>query len=101
MQTRLLRRALSPGAVGKADFALLLRYVGTMRGASRAKTLAQAVAARQALATGEGARAAAAAAGAVAVGGASPADGADTEKERERVRKRARKLVRVLRVDAE
>lgn len=90
LQTRLLRRALSPEALGKADFALLLRYVGTMRGASRAKTLSQAVAAREALASGEQ----------VARVAAVPvADGVKAEKLRGRVRKRARKLVRVLRVD--
>ncbi|GAB0498524.1 hypothetical protein MMPV_009870 [Pyropia vietnamensis] len=92
LQIRLLRRALSPEAVGKADFALLLRYVGTMRGASRGKTLSQALAAREALALGEGV---------TRVAGVHLADGADAEKLRRRVRKRARKLVRVLNVDAE
>ncbi|GAB0498268.1 hypothetical protein MMPV_009609 [Pyropia vietnamensis] len=92
LQIRLLRRALSLEAVGKADFALLLRYVGTMRGASRGKTLSQALAAREALALGEGV---------TRVAGVHLADGADAEKLRRRVRKRARKLVRVLNVDAE
>ncbi|OSX78617.1 hypothetical protein BU14_0105s0035 [Porphyra umbilicalis] len=93
MQTRLLRRALSPEALGKADFALLLRYVGGMRGGGAQRPCGKR------WRHGNGWRWQGGGGGGGGGDAGAAGAGAPDDKAAARVRKRARKLVRVLRAE--